>query len=88
MAVTVLHREDIKAELRKRHGTVTAFADCRGLKRQAVADWLRGRTSASVARAVAKELGLTNVRHEDVQSINVDNTRNAVRPHRLNAEAR
>ncbi len=88
MSVKVLHREDIKAELRKRHGTVVAFATNRGLKPQAVADWLRGRTSAAVAEAVAGELGVAEVRHEGSLSINVDNNAKVTRAHRQSGGAR
>lgn len=85
MTVATLHPEDIKAELRKRHRTVHAFAAARGLKAQAVADWLRGRTSAPVAAAIAAELGVDRVEQKSGQSIDVDDS-NANHPtHRLNA---
>lgn len=84
MTVTVLHREDIKAELRKRHGSVQAFAIAHGLKAQAVADWLRGRTSQRVADAIAAEIGDT----EAGESIKVDDSATNATTHRLNAGAR
>jgi lambda repressor-like predicted transcriptional regulator len=53
-----MHPEDIKAELRKRHGSMTAFAEARGLPRQGVSNLLNGRISRPVAVAVAKELNM------------------------------
>lgn len=88
MLPTVIHREDVKAELRKRHGTVGAFARARGLKPQAVADWLRGRTSAPVAVAVAAELGVSGNHDEIGQSIKLDDSPAKQASHRLNAEVR
>ena len=83
MSVTGIHKEDIKAALRKRHGTVAAFASARGLKAQQVRDWLRGRTSAAVAEQVVRELGVVQVQHGE--SINVDDSRASCTSHRLNA---
>lgn len=85
MSVTVVDPEDIKAALRKRHGTVGAFARSCGLKPQAVADWLRGRTSAPVANAVSAEL--TDVGGHGVQGLSIKLDYNAAsrRSHRLNA---
>ncbi|WP_454278057.1 helix-turn-helix domain-containing protein [Sphingomonas sp. Marseille-Q8236] len=83
----VLHREDVKAALRKRHGTVTAFAQHKGLKPQQVNDWMRGRTSAVVARAVAEELGVEALHHAASLSINVDHRRKSGRKHRQNGAA-
>lgn len=88
MLLTVIHREDVKAELRKRHGTVGAFARARGLKPQAVADWLRGRTSAPVAVAIAAELRLSGNHGEVGPSIKLDDSAAGRVSHRLNAEAR
>lgn len=88
MSVTVIHPEDVKAALRKRHGTVGEFARARGLKPQAVSDWLRGRTSAPVANAVAEELGFPVVHEEARQSIKLDDSATHATSHRLNAEAR
>ena len=88
MTFVDLHPEDIKAQLRKRHGTVGRFATARGFKPQAVADWLRGRTSAAVERAVAEELGLAEPHQSDTESMNVDDSDNGTNVHRLNVEAR
>lgn len=88
MTITTMHREDIKAELRKRHGTLGAFAKARGLKSQAVVDWLRGRPSAAVGRVIATELGVGGVQHDSAESIKVDDSATNVGSHRLNAGAR
>lgn len=87
MLTATLHREDIKAQLRKRHGTVAKFAAARGLKKQAVADFLRGRTSALVAAAVEEELQAAA--HDDAPaSIKLDDSAGQSVAHRLNAGAR
>jgi lambda repressor-like predicted transcriptional regulator len=53
-----MHPEDIKAEIRKRHGSMIAFAEARGLPRQGVSNLLNGRISRPVAKAIAKELNM------------------------------
>lgn len=88
MSATLLHPEDIKAELRKRHGTIGAFATARGLKPQSLVDWLRGRTSAPVARVVADELGMAEVHVSSPQSMKVDDSNAGPGTHRLNAKGR
>lgn len=57
MAKNVMHREDVKAVLRKRYGSIEAFALARGLKSQAVRDLLRGKARGPI-REVARELGV------------------------------
>lgn len=52
-----MHREDVKAFLRKRFGSLEAFAAANGLLPQQVRDLLRGKSSAAKA-AVAAELGI------------------------------
>ena len=54
---TIIHREDVKAAIRKHHGTLEAFQQANGLKGQAVRDFLRGKSSAARS-AVAKLLGV------------------------------
>lgn len=88
MLVGQLHKEDIKAALRKRHGTLGAFAASRDLKPQAVVDWLRGRTSDKVAQAVEAELRDAERDHEAGESMNVDDSAAETATHRLNAGAR
>ncbi len=55
--MSTFHREDIKAELRKRYGTLGAFQEAFGLKGQAVRDLLRGKSNAARA-AVANVMGV------------------------------
>lgn len=57
MDVITIHREDVKAELRKRFGSLEAFCEARGLESQQVRDLLRGKSSTARA-AVANELGI------------------------------
>ncbi|KAK0332670.1 hypothetical protein LTR94_023950 [Friedmanniomyces endolithicus] len=54
-----VHKEDIKAEIRKRHGSLAAFEAARGLPRQSTRDVLRGRAVAQTAHAIAVELNTT-----------------------------
>lgn len=51
-----LHREDIKAKLRKRFRSVTKFEQAMGLPPKSVSDVLRGRSSAATERAIIEEL--------------------------------
>lgn len=53
-----MHREDIKAAIRKRFGTVAAFEQANGLPAKSVNDVLRGRTNARVAKAI-KQIPVT-----------------------------
>ena len=83
-ATPALHPEDVRAALRKRHGTVAAFAIARDLKPQALADWLRGRTNATVNDVVAAELGIEDLR----LTMNMDDSAAGSPAHRQNAGAR
>lgn len=51
-----MHREDIKAGLRKRYGTVRAFEIAHGLPRGAVTEILRSRKWRRVEDAVERAL--------------------------------
>ena len=88
MLVQSLHREDIKAVLRKRHGSIGAFARKRGIKYQALADWLRQRPNARVAKLVEAELKRAqrdgNLSDE---SIKLDHSGETSVLHRQNVEA-
>lgn len=50
-------REDIKAALRTRYGSVFEFERKHGLPHKSAADVLRGRAVANTAEAIAAELG-------------------------------
>lgn len=54
--MTVLHKEDIKGMLRKRHGSMRAFERKNGLPPLSVKDVLRGRASRRVESAIAADL--------------------------------
>ena len=79
-----MHREDIKALIRKKHGTVLDFANANGLGPTSVSDFFRGRTSkrtrAAVERLIAESKG-------KAESITVDNINSYVSVHPLNAKA-
>lgn len=51
-----MHPEDVKAELRKRFGTVFDFEDKAGLPRKSVSDFLRGRPNRRVSDAIVAAL--------------------------------
>lgn len=53
---TAPHREDIKAELRKKHGSVAEFERRTGLPKRSVKDVLDGKSRPEVAKAVAVAL--------------------------------
>ncbi|MBY0306427.1 MAG: helix-turn-helix domain-containing protein [Sphingomonas sp.] len=57
MATNAVHKEDVKAVLRKRYGSIDAFQDAKGLSGQQVRDLMRGKSSAA-REAVAQELGV------------------------------
>ena len=79
-----MHREDIKASIRKAFGSVKAFEEARGLPNGSVHDLFRGRKSARVSRAINDVL--TNA--PPVRSDKLDNSADATAAPRLNTEAR
>lgn len=56
MSLELMHREDVKAELRKRFRSVARFERLRGLPEKSVHEVLRGRKSARVSDAIAAAL--------------------------------
>ncbi|MBI0530061.1 hypothetical protein D9602_01660 [Sphingomonas sp. TX0522] len=78
-----MHREDVKAAIRKRHGTLRAFQEANGLPANAVSEVLRGRksrrTEDAIERLVAEEVG---------QSINLDDNGSDTIAHCQKAGAR
>lgn len=56
MLTEITHPEDIKAAIRKRHGSLRAFHEAKGLPKRAVSDMLRGRPSRRVTEAVEQVL--------------------------------
>lgn len=52
-----MHREDVKAVLRKKYGSLRAFEDANQLPPNSAKDVLRGRAVAGTERAIATELG-------------------------------
>lgn len=88
MLVQNLLREDIKATLRKQHGSVRKFAAKKGVKYQAVVDWLRGRPNGPVAKLVKAEMA--RARRAGLmsgESIMLDHNSEMSETHRQNAEA-
>jgi lambda repressor-like predicted transcriptional regulator len=86
---TVIHREDVKAAIRIKHGSLESFADAHDLTSQSVRDLLRGKSNRAKAH-VASLLGvdpdqLTITDHStDVDSSSTGSNAS----HRLNAAAR
>lgn len=83
MLVEQLHPEDIKAAIRKRHGSIREFSRKHGLGPTAVSDLFRGRTSKPTTDAVEALLQL-----EFEKSIELDHSDGSANAHRLNAGAR
>lgn len=52
-----MHPEDIKAEIRKKFGSISNFSREKGLHRQAVSDLLQGSSRPKAARLVADAIG-------------------------------
>lgn len=53
---SAFHREDIKAGLRKKHGSIAQFERSKGLPQRSVKDVLNGKSRPDIAKAVAAEL--------------------------------
>lgn len=88
---TTLHREEIKAQLRMKYGTVEAFEQAKNLPARSVKDVLRGRAVRRTAEAISEELGIPlqaiSPRYED-ESPNRDSNSNESEPaHRLSRAA-
>ena len=82
MSLAELHREDVKAAIRKRFGSVAAFERAKNLPAKSVTDVLRGQKSERVERAVLEVI------ESDIQSEGSDHSDSEASAHRLNAEAR
>ena len=78
-----MHKEDIKAALRKQFGTVRAFELAHDLPRGSVSEILRNRRWAKVEKAVE---AVINGSAKTLSNKSDSRTRNA--SHRLNAVAR
>jgi lambda repressor-like predicted transcriptional regulator len=53
-----LHKENLKADLRIRYGSLRRFEEAKNLTPDSVRDVLRGRASRHAEAAIAEELGL------------------------------
>lgn len=80
-----MHREDVKAVIRKRFGSLAAFERAKGLSKQSVSEIFRGRPSGRTKAAIERVL---REHQAEQESINVGNTAYVELSHRLNAEAR
>jgi lambda repressor-like predicted transcriptional regulator len=86
MRASTWHPEDIKAALRKQHGSVFAFEDAHGLPRKSVSDFLRGRRNQHVASVIDSVLSPTEADAQPADlSDNSDEERTA---HRLSEASR
>lgn len=88
-----MHKEDIKAAIRRRYGTVIAFEQAQSLPAGSVKDVLRGRSSARTEGAIAALLKLPMHkvfprRYGAESSTKRDDSRRMRATHRLTAEAR
>lgn len=81
MTLSEMHREDIKAALRKKYGTIRQFEIANGLTRGSVHEVLRQRRWAKVERAIEAAIFGSKNQSEKTDS---KAQRGA---HRLNAEA-
>lgn len=88
-----MHKEDIKAVIRKKFGTLTRFEERRALPHGSTKDVLRGRSIARTEAAIAEELNkpvqkLFPNRYGPAPSTKVDNSATEPATHRLTTEAR
>jgi lambda repressor-like predicted transcriptional regulator len=88
----MLHREDIKATIRKRYGSLLKFERAKGLPAHSVKDVLRGRAIWQARREIALELGmpaekLFTIKRSPRSSTKVDDKPDAPVSHRLNRRA-
>lgn len=79
MPLATMHPEDLKAELRKRFGSVATFEKRYGLPRKSVTDLLRGRKSNRVKEAV--EAVISQPISKFQLSDDSDNSRTCVKAH-------
>lgn len=86
MALSTMHPEDVKAELRKRFGSVAAFERQHGLPVKSVTDLLRGYKSRRVFDAVQSVI--ERPVGDFLDSEGSDSSEDAGAAHRINAEAR
>lgn len=79
MTLQTMHREDVKAAIRKAHGSQRNFEKANNLAPNAVSEVLRGRTSRPTTEAIEKLLeGVAR------ESIKLDDSANSAPAHRLN----
>lgn len=92
-----MHREDIKARLRKKYGSVLAFERAVGLPARSAHDTLRGRASANAELAIAAALKLPvhklfprhrTARRRLISSASADNMSAEPSVHRLSSGVR
>lgn len=86
MKLSRMHPEDVKAALRKRFASVSAFERRFNLPAKSVNDLLRGRASARVENAVKSVIARPI--SDFSKSEYSDNSENCVRVHRQNSEAK
>lgn len=79
MTLQTMHREDVKAAIRKHHGSQRNFERANNLAPNAVSEIFRGRTSRPTTEAIEKLL-------EEVarESIKLDDSGKGAPMHRLN----
>lgn len=80
--MATMHREDVKAAIRKRHGSQRGFEVAHGLPANAVTEVLRGRKSQRTQDAIERLLA-----EETEQSINLDDNGSVDAAHRQKAGA-
>ena len=90
MGQVTVHREDVKALLRKRYGSIEAFQAAHGLVGQQVRDLLRGKSNRALV-AVAGEFGVEpdhlSITNEEIPLCGDAVSQVARGPHRLSGAA-
>lgn len=85
MFLARMHREDVKAIIRRRFGSLAAFERAKGLSKQSVSEVFRGRPSGRTTSAIERVLK----EHFDArESIIAVDSAAPPHAHRINGEAR
>lgn len=90
--MAAMHPENIKAEIRKKYKSLSAFERQLGLPRGSARDVLRGKSVSPTAKAMAKELGVAfkviSPGQKWIKGPSRKNMSANAECHRLNAEAK
>lgn len=88
MLIGQLHKEDIKAKIRKRYRSLAAFERANFLGKESVTDVLRGGSNRKTLAAIEQLLQEDAAQKSHLKHIIPGNSPAEAGPHHLNAEAK